>query len=207
MVTEVGPGRVTVRRGDKTEEIITPTIFWGAGVKASMLGSALAKAAHVEMDRTGRILVNPDMSVPGHGEIFVIGDLASFSHQDTGPLPGLAPVAMQQGKYVAKVILNRLASRPTPPFYYRDCGTMATIGRHRAVAVLRGWRLSGYIAWLAWLFIHLMYRIEFQNRVLVVIQWAWNYLTWNRNARLITGTEQASAHHIYTSEKEHVDIS
>jgi NADH dehydrogenase len=126
------------------------------------------------------------LSVSGHPEIFVIGDLANFRHQNQKPLPGLAPVAMQEGRYVAKLIRRRLAGKSLPPFHYRDKGTLATIGRYKAVADLRFVRLSGYLAWLIWLFVHLMSIVQFGNRVLVFIQWGWNYFTRDRAARLIT---------------------
>jgi NADH dehydrogenase len=140
------------------------------------------------------VIVQPDCSLPHRPEVFVIGDLANFSHQTGQPLPGVAPVAMQQGHYVAELIVRRLQRESAPaPFHYRDRGSMATIGRAKAVADL-GWIwLSGLLAWLAWLFIHLLYLIQFQNRVLVLFQWAWNYFTGNRSARLITGTEVPEA--------------
>ncbi len=125
--------------------------------------------------------------MPGHPEVFVIGDLANFPHQGGKPLPGVAPVAMQQGQYVARLIEARLRGQTLPPFRYRDYGNMATIGRNAAVADFGWLRLSGYPAWLAWLFIHILKLIEFENRILVLFQWAWNYLTRNRSARLITG--------------------
>jgi NADH:ubiquinone reductase (H+-translocating) len=134
------------------------------------------------------VIVQPDLSLAGRPEVFVIGDLANYSHQGGKPLPGVAPVAMQQGKYVADLIQSRLRNQSAPPFHYKDRGSLAVIGA-AAVADL-GWiRLSGYLAWLAWLFIHLIYLIEFDNRVLVLFQWAWNYLTRNRSARLITGED------------------
>ncbi len=171
-----------------SEAIDCATVVWAAGVRASPLGQALAEAAGVQTDRQGRIAVEPDMSLPGHREVFVIGDLAAARETPDGPLlPGLAPVAMQQGHYVAKLIHRRLQGGTLPPFHYRDRGTMATIGRARAVAMVGPLKFSGIFAWLAWLFIHLMYIVEFQNRVLIFFQWAWNYLTWNRSARLITG--------------------
>jgi NADH dehydrogenase len=125
--------------------------------------------------------------LPGHPEVFVLGDMALFLHQTGKPLPGVAPVAMQQGKYVADLIQRRLAGKQCSPFRYRDRGSMATIGRGRAVADLGWMRLSGLPAWLVWLFIHILYLVEFDNRVLVLFQWAWNYVTRNRSARLITG--------------------
>jgi NADH dehydrogenase len=151
------------------------------------LGPALAKAAGAETDRAGRVVVGPDCAVPGHPAIFVIGDLAICKGASGQPLPGVAPVAMQQGRYVARLIEARLRGEALPPFAYRNYGSMATIGRNAAVADL-GWvRFDGYLAWLAWLFIHLLYLVEFENRLLVLVQWGWNYFTRNRAARLITG--------------------
>ncbi|MGH7352885.1 MAG: NAD(P)/FAD-dependent oxidoreductase [Candidatus Methylomirabilales bacterium] len=187
MVTDIQPDVVTVRSGERSERIPTRTVLWAAGVQASTLGNILASATGATVDRAGRVVVEPDLSLAGHPEIFVIGDLAHFGHQTGKPLPGVAPVAMQQGRYVATLIMRRLRGETMPPFRYRDHGNMATIGRAEAVADL-GWvHFSGFPAWLAWLFIHLINLVEFQNRVLVLIQWAWNYVTWNRYARLITG--------------------
>jgi len=187
IVTDVTAEAVTVRHGAQSEVIPTRTILWAAGVDASPLGRLLATATGAETDRAGRVVVLPDMSLPGRPEVFVIGDLASYSHQTGKPLPGLAPVAMQQGRYVADLIQRRLRGEPPRPFHYIDRGTMATIGANSAVADL-GWiQLSGYPAWLAWLFIHILYLVEFENRLLVMVQWGWNYFTRNRSARLITG--------------------
>jgi NADH:ubiquinone reductase (H+-translocating) len=186
-VTEVDSGGATVKTGDRCETIAAGAVLWTAGVKASRLGAALAKATGLAVDRVGRLAVEPDLSLPGHGEIFVIGDLASFGHQMSGPLPGLAPVAMQEGRYVANVIRRRLeGKKPPKAFRYFDRGNMATIGRAAAVADLGWLHISGYLAWLTWLFVHLMYLAQFQNRVLVLIQWAYSYLTRGRAARLIT---------------------
>jgi NADH dehydrogenase len=141
----------------------------------------------VTLDRAGRVPVQPDLTVPGHPEIFVIGDLASCPGPDGKPLPGVAPVAMQQGRYVADLIRRRLAGKDRPPFHYRDRGSLATIGRAAAVADL-GWvHFSGFLAWLTWLFVHLLYLVGFQNRLLVLLQWGWSYFTRNRSARLVTG--------------------
>ncbi len=187
-VTDVRDGAVDVAREGKTETIAAGTILWAAGVAASPLGAALAKAAGAETDRAGRVRVAPDLTLPGRPDVFVIGDLVTLNGGDGRPLPGVAPVAMQEGRHVARTIRARLAGRPVPgPFRYFDKGSMATIGRSRAIAQIAGLKLSGTIAWLAWLFIHLMYLVQFGNRVLVLVQWAWNYLTWNRSARLITG--------------------
>ncbi len=132
-------------------------------------------------------MVEPDCSVPGHPEILVIGDMAHFSHQSGQALPGVAQVAIQQGRYAARLIQARLNEKSLPPFSYRDYGSLATIGRAAAVADLGWLRISGYIAWLVWLFIHIISLVGFQNRLLVLVQWAWNYFTKNRSARLITG--------------------
>jgi NADH dehydrogenase len=186
-VTDVQPEAVSVRSGDTTERIPAHTVLWAAGVEATPLGRILAEATGARLDRAGRIAVEPDLTLPGHPEIFVIGDLANYSHQTGQPLPGVAPVAMQQGRYVADLIQKRLRGETLPPFHYKDRGSMATIGRAAAVVDL-GWvRFSGFFAWLIWLFVHLMYLIQFGNRVLVLMQWAGNYLTRNRSARLITG--------------------
>ena len=192
-VTAVQGGRVTISRAGATDTIEARTVLWAAGVAASPLAAALAAATGATTDRAGRIGVGKDLTLPGHPEIYVIGDMAALADEKGRPLPGVAPVAMQQGRYVARAIAGRLAGRPiAEPFRYRDKGSMATIGRGRAIADLGFLRLSGYPAWLAWLFIHLMYLVQFGNRVLILVQWAWNYLTWNRSARLITGPSAAS---------------
>jgi NADH dehydrogenase len=187
LVEDIQPGRVTLRRGEHKEELPAHTVLWGAGVKPSPVAERLAASTGASMDRTGRIIVQPDLSVPGHPEVFVIGDMAHFAHQDRQPLPGLAPVAMQQGRYVASVIQRRLQGQAVSPFRYTDRGTMATIGRAAAVAHVGFLRFNGMLAWLAWLFIHILFLIRFENRLLVLTQWAWNYFTRNRSARLITG--------------------
>jgi len=187
MVTDVQNASVTVREGDRSETIPTRTILWAAGVLASPLGRVLSEETGATLDKAGRVIVEPDLTVPDHPEIFVIGDLASFSHQTGKPLPGVAQPAIQQGKYVAGTIERRLRGEKTRPFHYLDKGNLATIGRAAAVADLNWLRLSGLPAWLIWIFIHLFYIIEFQNRLLVLVQWAWLYLTYDRSARLITG--------------------
>jgi NADH:quinone reductase (non-electrogenic) len=187
MVTEVGEGAVTFRQGDETATIEAATLFWAAGVQASPLGRILATKAGAGLDKAGRVIVEKDLTVPGHPEIFVIGDLANFSHQGGRPLPGIAPVAMQQGAYVADVVMRRLTGSPIWPFVYKDKGNLAVIGRNAAVADLGRWRFSGFPAWLLWVFVHIRYLIEFDNKVLVLFQWAWNYFTRKRGARLITG--------------------
>ncbi len=197
VVTDVRHGGVMVKAGSQTEHIRAHTVLWGAGVQASPLAKMLADATGAALDRAGRIVVQPDLSLPGRPEVFVLGDMANYAHQTGQPLPGVAPVAMQQGSYVAALIERRLAgagpglqATPQRPFRYRDRGSMATIGPSAAVADL-GWiRFGGFLAWAAWLFIHLIYLVQFQNRVLVLFQWAWNYFTRGRSARLITGEDK-----------------
>jgi NADH dehydrogenase len=157
-------------------------------VQANSLAQKIAAATGGATDRSGRIIVSSDLSVPGHAEILIVGDMAHFV-QDGAPLVGVAPVAMAQGRYAARLVRDRLAGRSTEPFRYHDKGMMATIGRSRAVVNLGFIRFSGLLAWLTWLFVHLMYLVGFQNRLLVLIQWAWSYITHNRGARLITGQD------------------
>ncbi len=165
------------------EQIRARTVLWAAGVAAA----PLARTLGVPLDRSGRVLVEPDLSIPDHPEAFAIGDMCAFLHQTDAPLPGVAPVAIQQGRVVADNVLRRLRGQPTRPFRYRDKGNMATIGRAAAVAVLGRLELSGLLAWLVWLLVHIMFLIGFRNRFLVLFEWAWAYLTWHRGARLITG--------------------
>ncbi len=178
MVTAVGPGTVTLG----AETIQAATVLWAAGVAASELNATLG----VPLDRQGRVIVGPDCSVPGHPEVFVIGDQAHLEEQPGAPpLPGLAPVAMQQGRHVARTILADLEGEPRAPFHYRDKGQMATIGRRRAIAQLRGLEFAGFFAWLAWLLVHVYYLIGFKNRLFVMAEWTWSYLAFRRGARLI----------------------
>jgi NADH dehydrogenase len=195
-VTEIEPDHVTVKPdGGKSEayRLETATVMWAAGVKGNPLGKLIATAVGgVEVDKAGRVVVNPDCSIGNRKDIFVVGDLACFKGVDGKPLPGLAPVAMQQGQYLAHLIARRVRGETAPgPFTYFDKGTMATIGRNKAVAETQGFKFSGYIAWLAWLFIHILYVARFENRMLVLFQWFINYITLNRSARLITGTKAA----------------
>jgi len=165
------------------ERIETRTIMWAAGVKASPAGAWLG----VDADRVGRVRVGADLSVPGHPNIFVIGDTALAMGVDGEPLPGVAPVAKQQGKYVADVLRARMKARPTESFRYRNNGSMATIGRKSAVAELGGIKLSGFSAWLLWCLVHVYFLIGFRNRFSVALNWSWNYITFQRGSRLITG--------------------
>jgi NADH:ubiquinone reductase (H+-translocating) len=187
MVVGIDAECVTIKEGDRTEKIPTRTVLWAAGVLASPLGKILNQHAGAPLDKASRVLVEPDLTVPGHPEIFVIGDLANFSHQTGQPLPGVAQPAIQEGAYVAKVIRARFRGEKVKPFHYFDKGNLATIGRFAAVADLNWLQISGLPAWLIWIFIHLLYIVQFQNRLLVMTQWAWLYLTFDRSARLITG--------------------
>ncbi|MGC1202027.1 MAG: NAD(P)/FAD-dependent oxidoreductase [Candidatus Acidiferrales bacterium] len=187
MVTDVQAHAVTVRTGDRDETIPTRTVLWAAGVLASPLGRLLGKDAGAPLDRAGRVIVEPNLTVPGHPEIFVVGDLANFSHQTGKPLPGVAQPAIQEGRHAGRTIAARLRGAKTKPFHYFDKGNLATIGRGKAVADLNWLRLSGLPAWLIWIFVHLFYIVQFQNRILVFCQWAWLYITFDRSARLITG--------------------
>lgn len=189
MVKQVEPESVTIRTDEGEERIAAHTVLWAAGVKASPLGKAIAMETGAELDRAGRVVVRPNLTVMDHPEIFVIGDLACFRPPGEEPLPGVAPVAMQQGKYAADLIRARIEKKTDlPPFRYEDKGSMATIGRKEAVAMVKDLRISGFPAWILWLFVHLISMVEFQNRVLVLLQWSWNYFTRNRAARLITQT-------------------
>lgn len=186
IVTAVDAEGVMAGPTGRSERIAAKTVLWAAGVEASPLGRLLAKAGAAG-DRIGRVIVEPDLTVAGHPEIFVIGDLAHCKDAADKPLPGIAPVAMQEGRYAARLIAARLRHAPLAPFAYHDRGSMATIGRAAAIADFGRLRFGGFFAWMAWLFVHLMYIVQFQNRLLVLLQWAWSYLTWNRGARLITG--------------------
>ncbi|BDA70470.1 FAD-dependent pyridine nucleotide-disulphide oxidoreductase [Calothrix sp. PCC 7716] len=191
MVTNIENNIVTIKSGDNVEQIPAQTVLWAAGVKASPLGKTLAEATSVECDRAGRVVVESDFSVKGYPNIFVIGDLANYSHQNGKPLPGVAPVAMQAGEYVASVIKTRLKGKTPAPFKYKDNGSLAVIGRNRAVVDLGFTKLTGFVAWVFWLFVHVYFLIEFNNKLVVMVQWGWNYITRNRGARLITGSEMA----------------
>ena len=178
LVTDIQPG--WVRAAGWT--IPTRTVIWAAGNTAS----SLLKALDAPLDRVGRALVEPDCTIPGHPEVFVLGDAAAFNHQEGGTLPGICPVAIQMGEYTARTIVGDLAGRPRRAFRYWDKGQLAVVGRGRAVADI--WRLhfGGFIAWLAWIFVHIFFLIGFRNRVLVLIQWAWSYFTYGLGARIIT---------------------
>jgi NADH dehydrogenase len=193
-LTGIEAEAVEYQQHDRTERLACRTVLWAAGVRASPLAEQLAKATAAKLDRSGRVSVGPMLSLPGHDEIFVIGDMARFEAlpgeaKPGQPLPALAQVAMQQGRYAARTIAARLEGRGVDrPFRYRDYGTLATIGRNQAVADLHVVWLWGFAAWIVWLVIHLLSLVQFQNRLLVLVQWGWSYLTRNRAARLITGS-------------------
>lgn len=179
MVTEISQHGVSL--GERF--IPASTVIWAAGVSATSLTSTLG----VELDRAGRVFVEPDLTLPGHRNVFAIGDMCSFLHQTGKPLPGVSPVAMQMGRAVARNIVRAVNGKPYETFRYLDKGSMATIGRSRAVAELGKLKLKGFLAWMSWLLVHIFFLIGFRNRLVVIIEWAWSYLTYQRGARLITG--------------------
>ena len=189
-LVDVQPDSVELQSGDGARaRIPTRTVVWAAGVSASPLARALGDACGAEVDRAGRVAVESDLTLPGHPEVLAIGDMVRVRDAHTGEphvLPGLAPVAMQQGRYAGRLIAERLVRRSTQPFRYRDKGTLATIGRGRAVADISGLRLSGFPAWITWLVVHLFDLIGFENRVLVLLRWAYSFFTRGRGTRLIT---------------------
>ena len=186
---------ITLKSG---KVIPTRTIIWGAGVKASPLGAAIG----LETTRGGRVVVNPDLSVPDHPEVFVIGDMAASKDAQGNLYPQLAQVAIQGGKHVVRQINHRLHNEPGQPFIYHDPGTMATIGRNAAVAQFPiGWKFTGFVAWLMWLFLHLMYLVGFRNRLNVFVNWMWNYFTYDRSPRLILGPNDGPVEHTAQAEK------
>lgn len=188
LVTNIEDDVVTLRQGDTETKVFAKTVLWAAGVKASKLGKVLADRAGAELDRVGRVIVQPDLSVANHPNIFVVGDLANFAHQADGkPLPGTAAVAMQQGDYIATLVQNRVQNQPETPFVYKHLGSMAVIGQNEAVADMGFMKFSGPLAWFLWVFAHIYFLIEFDNKLIVMLQWGWNYFTRNRGARLITG--------------------
>ena len=186
---------ITLKSG---KVIPTRTIIWGAGVKASPLGAAIG----LETTRGGRVVVNPDLSVPDHPEVFVLGDMAASKDAQGNLYPQLAQVAIQGGKHVVRQINHRLHNEPGQPFIYHDPGTMATIGRNAAVAQFPiGWKFTGFVAWLMWLFLHLMYLVGFRNRLNVFVNWMWNYFTYDRSPRLILGPNDGPVEHTAQAEK------
>jgi NADH:ubiquinone reductase (H+-translocating) len=186
LVTDIGPDHVMLG----AERIDAENVFWAAGVAASALGAKLGGP----VDRAGRVLVETDCSVPGHPEVFVVGDLASMTGDDGRTVPGVAQGAIQSGKHAARQIARTLRTEPREPFRYFDKGDLATIGRAAAVARLGRVKLSGFLAWLIWVGIHILYLIGFRNRLLVMMQWAWAYVTYHRGIRLITGDSKPEIH-------------
>jgi len=187
-VVDVAAGSVAIRGPDgEIAETPARTAIWAAGVTASDLAARLAEAAGAEVDRAGRVIVEPDLSLPGHPEVLALGDMVQLRAADGTimSLPGLAPVALQQGTYAARAVRQRLGGKTVKPFHYVDKGNLATIGRSKAVADVKGLHLSGFTAWVTWLVVHLFYLIGFQNRVLVLIRWTVSFLTHGRGARLI----------------------
>jgi len=190
LVVSVDAGGVTLKlSGECTERVASRTVVWAAGVTASGLAARLGELTGAECDRAGRVAVEPDLTLPGHPEVLALGDMVRVRGADGTPtvFPGVAPVAMQQGRYAAKLVRSRVRGRRTAPFHYRDKGNLATIGRAAAVADIKGLKLSGLLAWLTWLVVHLWYLVGFQNRVLVFIRWSVSFFTHGRGARLITG--------------------
>jgi NADH:ubiquinone reductase (H+-translocating) len=184
LVTSVDSHGVSYSRDNQENRIAARTVLWAAGVQASPLGKILSERTGARMDRAGRIVVRPDLTVENFSRVYVIGDLASVRGENGDPLPGVAPVAMQQGRYVANRIMGKIPS--AKPFRYDNKGSLAVIGRNAAVAVIGRFRISGVAAWFLWVFVHIAYLIEYDNRILVLTQWAINYFTRKRGARLIT---------------------
>jgi NADH:ubiquinone reductase (H+-translocating) len=196
-VTNVKSDAVTVDEpGGGSRTIPTRTIIWAAGVTASSLAKTLGELTGAELDRAGRVAVEPDLTLPGHPEVFALGDMVRVRRADGSVeiLPGVAPAAMQQGRYAAKVIRARLRGETVRPFHYVDKGNLATIGRGTAVADIKGFKLSGFIAWLTWLFVHLWYLIGFENRIVVFMRWSVSFFTHGRGARLITSQAAVEPH-------------
>jgi NADH dehydrogenase len=192
MVTDITPDLVAIRHGDRTETITAKTVLWAAGVRASAMGKIVADRTGAELDRAGRVVVNPDLSVATYNNVFVLGDLANYPHQGDRPLPGVAPVAMQEAAYLSKLLPARMNQRETKPFYYVDYGSLAVIGQNKAVVDLGFAQFTGLIAWMIWVWAHIYYLIEFDNKLIVMLQWGWNYFTRGRGARLITDTPLSS---------------
>lgn len=194
LVTDIAGHQITLKQGDEVTTLRAGTVLWAAGVRDPGMGGILAASTGAERDRSGRVMVSDDLSLPTHPNVFVVGDLAHFAHQVDGaaspegnrPLPGVAPVAMQEGKYVAKLIQKQLQDTTLPPFEYKDSGSLAVIGRHAAVVNLPWAKLTGFPAWFVWLFVHIFYLIEFDNKLMVMTQWGANYLTRKQGSRLIT---------------------
>ena len=196
-VTDIDAEGVTIQAGDgASERVPARTVIWAAGVDASELAARLAEKSGAELDKAGRITVESDLTLPGHPEVFALGDMVRVRGEDGEPqvLPGVAPVAMQEGRYAARVVGERLRGDPSRPFHYVDKGNLATIGRASAVADVKGLKLWGFLAWWTWLTVHLWYLVGFENRVLVFLRWVVSFLTRGRGARLITGPQVEPQH-------------
>ena len=187
MVADVAADHVLVKFGGARRTIANANGGLGGRRRSLAARRSAGRSDRCTARPGGRIVVEPDLSLPEHPEIFVLGDMANYSHQDGKPLPGVAPVAIQQGRFVAKLINARLRGRPLPTFRYRDLGNLATIGRSAAVADFGKLHFSGFLAWMMWLVIHLMNLVSFRNRLLVLVQWGWNYFTYDRSARSLPG--------------------
>ena len=187
-VVNIDKNVVVVRQGDSIQEIPAKTVLWTAGMKASPMANLLVESVGAELDKLGRVMVTPQFNVSGYDNIFVVGDLANYSYIDGNPLPGIAPVAMQEGQYAARLIQARLKGKEDKirPFRYFDWGNLAVIGKHEAIVDFKFLQLSGFLAWVVWMFIHVFYLLEFDNKLIVLVQWVWNYWTLNKGARLIT---------------------
>jgi NADH dehydrogenase len=192
-VTGVSEEGVRIETAAGVDFIPARTVLWGAGVRASDLALRLKERAGAELDRGGRVMVDEHCNIPGHPEIFVIGDMANSPTPEGTSVPGVAPAAMQMGRYAARTIARRLRGLPDEPFHYFDKGNLAVIGRAAGVAQFGRFHFTGILAWLLWLFVHLMYLVGFQNRLIVFIRWGFAYFTYNRGARLITGDADAAA--------------
>ncbi len=190
-VTGIDPAGVNIQTANGPDYIPCGTVLWAAGVAASEWGKILADRAGATLDRQGRVMVEPDLSIKGHPEIFIAGDLAHLDGPDGKPLPGVAPTAIQQGRYAARILMNA----PRAPFHYLDKGSLAVIGRAAGVAWFGKLRFSGFLAWLSWLFVHLLFLVGFENRILVFLQWGFQYFTFHRGARLITGRGESGLDH------------
>ena len=188
-VREISEKRIRLESGNNSEWIEAETILWAAGVSASNLGNLIKATCNAELDRMGRIMVMPDFSVPGYPAIFVLGDLANYPHDTGSPLPGLATVALQEGRYLAKLIMSKCNAMQIPPFHYQDRGSMAVIGRNAAIADLHFLQLHGFAAWVIWVLIHIHNLIAFDRKLLVLFEWAWNYFTRRRSNRIILSTD------------------
>jgi NADH:ubiquinone reductase (H+-translocating) len=194
MVVDVTAESVAIQPANgEIDRVGARTAIWAAGVTASPLAAMLAKASGAELDRAGRVTVRPDLTLPGHPEVLALGDMVTIKAADgtAQPLPGLAPVAIQEGRYAARLIAGRLSGRSVGPFRYRDKGNLATIGRSQAVADIKGIRVAGFVAWILWLTVHLFYLLGFQNRLLVFLRWTISFVTHGRGARLITSRRRS----------------